>query len=108
MRSLQAQGASVGVGSIAIEQPFTSVPGKLLIVDNQEIQVFEYTDVVSATAVASAIYYGNSPGWEKFRRTHEDAHLYQISNVLLLYTGNDLAITRLIDKAFGEREIGVP
>ena len=107
MQSLQAQGAVVGVGSVPIEQPFTSVQGKVLIVDNQEIQVFEYTDVVSATAVASAIYYGNSPGWEQFKHTHDVAHLYQIDNVLLLYTGNDLAITRLLEKTFGEREIGV-
>ncbi len=107
MRSLQAQGAVVGVGSIPIEQPFTSVLGEVLIVDNQEIQVFEYADVTAATAVASAIYYGNSPGWEQFMLTTDDAHLYQIGNVLLLYTGSEPAITRLLVKTFGEREIGI-
>jgi hypothetical protein len=107
MRSLQAQGAVVGVGSIPIEQPFTSVLGEVMIVDNQEIQVFEYADVTAATAVASAIYYGNSPGWEQLMLTNDDAHLYQIGNVLLLYTGSEPAITRLLVKTFGEREIGI-
>jgi len=108
MRSLQAQGAVVGVGSVPIEQSFTSVPGEVLIVDNQEIQVFEYADVTAATAVASAVYYGNSPGWEQFMLTTDVAHLYQIGNVLLLYTGSEPTITRLLEMAFGEREIGIP
>ena len=107
MRSLQAQGSVVGVGSVPIEQPFTSVLGEVLIVNNQEIQVFEYADNIAATNVASAIYYGNSPGWEQFMLTTDDAHLYQIGNVLLLYTGSEPAITRLLVKTFGEREIGV-
>ena len=100
IQRLRAHGAVVGIGSLPAEQPFTSVQGEILVVNDQEVQLFEYDNTLLATEIASSVYYDNSPGWEQAIASLENAHLYQVGNILLFYTGDDQMVLDLLETAF--------
>ena len=98
--ALRAERAVVGVGSIPVQQPFLSVAGQELNVNGEIVQAYVYSDTVSATADASAIYYDtDNLAWTEVA-WNDAPHFYQTANVILIYDGRTPEILTVLERAF--------
>ena len=97
---LRAGGATVvPAGSVA--QPFFSVPGQLITVNGQQVQVYEYANDDSANADAARI----SPDGSTVGNTSVDwvapPHFYKKSRLIVLYVGTNSSVMHILETALG-------
>lgn len=102
---LDAAGGEVTTG-IGLTQPFFSVPGIVISVSGEDLQVFEYADAASAakdmqgiSADASTIN-GEDMAWIA------PPHFYQHGSLLILYIGSDRATLDLLRTVVGDQVAG--
>lgn len=102
---LNAAGGKVTTG-IGLTQPFFSVPGIVISVSGEDLQVFEYTDAAAAakdmqgiSADASTIN-GEDMAWIA------PPHFYQHGSLLILYIGSDRATLDLLRTVVGDQVAG--
>lgn len=102
---LNAAGGKATTG-IGLTQPFFSVPGIVISVSGEDLQVFEYTDAASAakdmqgiSADASTIN-GEDMAWIA------PPHFYQHGSLLILYIGSDGATLNLLRTVVGDQVAG--
>lgn len=103
---LRAEGATVTPNG-TVQQPFFSVRGRILRVDGEDVQVFEYATTLSAafqaaqvapdgTAVGKAVHIG----WIA------TPHFYKQGRLIVIYIGDNPALTRLLTKVLGPQFAG--
>jgi hypothetical protein len=89
-----------------LSQPFLSVPGRLIAVGDEQVQVFEYADERSAQADAARI----SPDGSKVGNTHVDwfrpVHFYRRGHVLAVYVGDRPDIKTALERLLGPQFAG--
>ncbi len=103
--ALKSAGAAVRVGD-EVEQPFFSVVGKVLEVNGQEIQVFEYPDAASANAEAGQVSAdGGSVGTTKITWI-APPHFFKAGRVIVLYVGSDSSVLNALKAALGTQFAG--
>ncbi|MBI4307106.1 MAG: hypothetical protein HY678_12380 [Chloroflexi bacterium] len=104
--SLRGTGAEVLETDEEVEQPFFSIPGKLLKVNGQDVQVFEYRNVSAAEEEAKKV----SPDGTKIGTSIVSwigtPHFYRQANTIVLYVGDDASAIAALDKALGEQFAG--
>jgi len=89
-----------------IEQPFFSVTGFSIQVNDASVQVFEYNNAEDAEADASLVSpYGiiigtSMPFWV------DDPHFYYKEKIIVLYVGDDPAIEELLESVLGSQFAG--
>jgi hypothetical protein len=89
-----------------VQQPFFTVPGQILRVNGQDVQVFVYgtpqameTDAAQVSADGSSIG-GSMPGWI------DAPHFYKAGPMLVLYVGQDQKIMDILSGFFGAQFAG--
>ena len=103
--ALEDQGMTVTTGG-QVTQPFLSVPGQILTVGGQEIQVYPYPDEAAATSDAQKISAdGTSADGTQLSWTGTP-HFYQAGPVIVLYVGDDAGTTFVLLKAMGPQFAG--
>lgn len=89
----------------AVEQPFFDVTGKALKVNRADVQVFEFADAAAAKAAVGTIGAdGNPPN--AIVEWVAPPHFYQAGRIVVLYVGEDKAITELLTKTLGPQVAG--
>jgi hypothetical protein len=84
-----------------VKQPFFSVPGKVISVDGEHVQIFEYADRASAEKDAALVSPdGMTVG---LTRPHWLAppHFYRRQNVIVLYLGSDARLIKALERRLG-------
>ncbi len=105
INKLKQKEANVVLGD-EINQPFFSVIGKTILVDDAQLQVFEYPTQARAEEDASKV----SPDGHSIGLSMplwvETPHFYQKEKIIVLYVGNDSAIIELLESVLGTQFAG--
>ena len=103
--ALRAAGANVEPGD-AVEQPFFPVPGKVIKINGQDVQVFVFADEAAAQAAAGTV----PPDGTTFKTMIVDwmapPHFYQQGRIIALYVGTDAATIQLLTTLLGQQFAG--
>jgi hypothetical protein len=98
--ALRKAGATVTIGD-PVEQPFLSVRGTQVTVNNADVQVFEYTDEVAAQADATKLADTLAGRRTVMISWVASPHAYRAGHVLALYIGDDAATLKLLRDVLG-------
>lgn len=103
--NLRAAGASVKPGE-EVDQPFFSVTGKLLEVDGEDVQVFQYADAAMADAQATQISpSGTTVGTTKIQWIGPP-HFFKKGSLIVLYVGDNGKVLKALEAVLGPQFAG--
>ena len=89
-----------------IEQPFFSVTGFSIQVNDSSVQVFEYNSAEDAEADASLVSLDGSSIGTSMPFWIDDPHFYYKEKIIVLYVGDDPAIEELLESVLGSQFAG--
>jgi hypothetical protein len=101
VEALRADGARVEL-SDTIEQPFFPVPGKVIKVNGQDVQVFVFADAVAAQAAAATVPADGSSFKTMMVTWMAPPHFYQYGRIIALYVGTDAATLQRLTTRLGQ------
>ncbi|MBI2868542.1 MAG: hypothetical protein HYX96_01800 [Chloroflexi bacterium] len=105
LANLRGEGATVTeVGEL--EQPFFAVPGKLIRVNEQDVQVFEYDSAAAAESAASQVSADGGTIGTTMVTWVAPPHFYKAGKVIVLYVGSEQAVRDLLGKILGPQFAG--
>jgi hypothetical protein len=105
LASLSTAGAEVSEGEI-ISQPFFTVTGKIIRVNGEDVQVFEYEDEAAAETDASQISEDGSSIGTSMISWMASPHFYRGGKLIVLYVGDNTEITSLLESLLGPQFAG--
>ena len=105
MQALRAAGARVKAGE-TVTQPFFSMPARLVSIEGEGIQVFQYPDAAAAQAQAALVSPDGRQVGSSKPRWVSPPHFYKKANLLILYLGEDEKILKLLDAVLGPQFAG--
>jgi hypothetical protein len=89
-----------------ITEPFFNVPGHVILVNGQSVEVFEYRDEAAAQHAAQTV----SRNGEQVGNAIVDwvamPHFYQKGRLIVLYVGDDATVKRALDTVLGPQFAG--
>ena len=106
MRKLRAQQASIKSTKEKVRQPFFSVSGRIMKVNNEAIQVFEYFNPATTQIQAKRVSpdgktIGNiKPSWMS------TPHFFKSAKLIVIYVGDDQTILRILQAELGNQFAG--
>ena|SRR5687767_821851 len=106
MGKLRAQRAQVKSANERVRQPFFLVSGRIIKVNKENIQVFEYSNLATAESQAKLVSpdgrtIGNSkPSWMS------TPHFFKSQKLIVIYIGDDKTILRILQAALGDQFAG--
>ncbi|MCH9042320.1 MAG: hypothetical protein IIB80_09235 [Thaumarchaeota archaeon] len=103
--NLRANNATV-IPEGEIEQPFFSVTGFSIQVNDSSVQVFEYNSAEDAEADASLVSLDGSSIGTSMPFWVDDPHFYYKEKIIVLYVGDDPAIEELLESVLGSQFAG--
>lgn len=103
--SLASFGATVGQEG-QIDQPFFSVPGQVITVNGESVQVFEYADAAQADDEASQVAPDGSSIGTTMATWIGPPHFYRAGRLIVLYVGEDQPIMELLETVLGSQFAG--
>ena len=89
-----------------ISQPFFSVPGSVLVLEGDDLQVYEYRSSDAAAAEAAKISPSGSPIGTSMPNWMRPPHIYRKDNVILIYLGDNLRIRSTLESQDGSQIAG--
>ena len=106
IKGLRARGATVALSSERISQPFFSVASRIINVNGQGVQVFEYAQASKADSEAkrvssNGLTIGTSkPSWLSI------PHFFKTGKLIVLYVGDDQTILRILQSSLDNQFAG--
>ena len=103
---LRAQGALVKSTNERVRQPFFLVSGRIIKVNNENIQVFEYSNPATTDSQAKRVSpdgktIGNSkPSWMS------TPHFFKSQKLIVIYVGDDQTVLRILQAELGNQFAG--
>jgi hypothetical protein len=107
VNALQAAGVTVAAGD-AVEQPFFSVPGQVIRVNEQDVQVYVYETAEALEAEAAQIAEDGSSIGTSMVDWVEPPHFFKSGRILVLYLGEDPNILIVLESILGPQFAGRP
>jgi hypothetical protein len=101
IEALQLAGQPVEIAG-QVDQPFFSVPGQIIVVDGEDVQVFEYPDAAAAEIEAAQIAPDASSVATSMLSWAAAPHFYSKDRLIVLYVGENESVTRVLVDALGE------
>lgn len=104
--NLRAHGATLQVTDEKVRQPFFSATGRIIKVNNEGLQMFEYANASKANAEAQRISSDgmtigtNKPSWMA------PPHFYKSGKLIVIYVGDDRTILNILKGAVGSQFAG--
>ena len=89
-----------------ISQPFFSVPGHVLVVEADDLQVYEYRSSDAAAADAAKISPSGSPIGTSMPNWMRPPHIYRKDNVILIYLGENPRVRSTLESQEGSQIAG--
>jgi hypothetical protein len=103
---LRAAGAKVAAGDV-VQQPFLSVPGRILSVNGEDVQVYEYGNPIAAYLDAMQVSHdGSTVGGSTIIEWIDTPHFYKQGRVIAIYVGHTARMTHLLSGALGAQFAG--
>ena len=103
--NLRAADARVEPGG-KIDQPFLSVKGRLIKVNGEEVQVFQYRNAVQTDAQAALVSRnGRTVGTTKVHWLGPP-HFYKREKLLVLYIGGNDQVLKVLEATLGRQFAG--
>ena len=106
LQMLSAAGALVEAGD-PVTQPFFSAPGRSMIVNGEDVQVFEYQSVEEADHDAAQVAPDGGSVGPTMIMWVAPPHFYKLGALIVLYVGDDTAVLTLLEAAIGFLFAGV-
>jgi len=103
--NLRAAGATVGPAG-DVTQPFFSVKGYVIKVNGEDVQVFEYSDEAAVEAEAELVSPDGSSIGTSMVSWIAPPHFYKAGRIIVLYVGENPAITETLEIALGKQFAG--
>lgn len=103
--ALRTAGATVELGN-SVEQPFFAVSGQILLVNQTEVQVFEYETAEAMEADASLVASDGASVGTTMISWIAPPHFYKTSRIIVLYIGEETAVLDLLNQALGVQFAG--
>ena len=103
--NLRAAGAAV-VASGAVSQPFFAPQGRVLTVNDGEVQAFEFPSVEEANTVAATISPSGSSIGTSMVGWVAPPHFYKAGTLIVIYVGSDEDVINLLKAAMGSQFAG--
>jgi hypothetical protein len=106
IEKLRAQRALVKSTNERVRQPFFLVSGRIMKVNNETIQVFEYSNPATTESQAMRVSpdgrtIGNSkPSWMS------TPHFFKSQKLIVIYVGDDQTILRILQAELGKQFAG--
>ena len=94
MRVLIETGATLELGD-TVENDYLTVPGQILNINGEEVQIYTYTSAEDVDLQASQIPETADP--------EDRPHVYRMGRMLVLYTGGDPGVQDLLEDVLGAR-----
>ena len=105
--ALRQKGATVEIAPDPVEQPFFSVAGTSVVVNDAPVQVYEYANENEAAAQAAKI---SPDGYEIGGTTMvtwiEPPHFFRTGRIIVLYVGTDEKTLALLTELLGAQFAG--
>jgi hypothetical protein len=98
--ALRMNGQLVEFGD-AIDQPFFSVSGQIILVNGEDVQVFEYPDAAASAAEAAQISPDASSVGTSMMTWVATPHFYALDRVIVLYVGDNQAVLDALNELLG-------
>jgi hypothetical protein len=105
VEALRAEGAVIEPKG-DISQVFFSVPGVLISVNGEDVQVFEFPDEESAETEAATISPDGSSTPTTMITWIAPPHFFKNSGVIVLYVGTNEAVVALLERVLGPQFAG--
>lgn len=99
---LRAKGATVKASSERVSQPFFSVKGRILMVNGQAAQVFEFPNAAKASAETKRV----GPAGTTSVAWIAPPHFFHSGRLIVLYVGDNESILKLFTKVLGPQFAG--
>jgi hypothetical protein len=103
---LRAQGARASSTGERVRQPFFSVSGRIMKINNENIQVFEYSNPATTQSQAKRV----SPNGKTIGATKPSwmstPHFFKSNKLIIIYVGDDQVILRILRAELGEQFAG--
>lgn len=106
IKKLRAQGGAVTPTKVSVRQPFFRVLGRIMKINNEAIQVFEYSNSLATQSQAKRVsldgrQIGNSkPSWMS------TPHFFKTQKLIVLYVGDNQTILRILQSELGDQFAG--
>lgn len=98
--ALRTAGATVVLGD-SVEQPFFAVNGQILLVNQTEVQVFEYETAEVMEADASLVASAGASVGTTMISWIALPHFYKTGRIIVLYIGEETAVLDLLNQILG-------
>ncbi len=85
-----------------VDQPFFSVPGQIIVVNGEDVQVFEYPDSTAAETEAAKISPDASSVGTSMMSWVATPHFYTGDRLIVLYVGENDSVTNALADVLGE------
>ena len=106
--ALRAGGFAVRLAADTISQPFFSVSARVLVVDEADLQVYEYPTSAAAGADAAKISPSGSPIGTSMPNWMRPPHIYRQDNLILIYLGDNPRVRAALEAQAGRQIAGAP
>jgi hypothetical protein len=103
--ALTSAGATVEQGD-PVDQPFFAVPGQIIKVNGADVQVFEYETAEAMEADAAQVSEDGGSIGPNMLMWMAAPHFFKAGRILVLYVGDDQAISDLLKGALGSQFAG--
>jgi hypothetical protein len=101
IEALAAPGAEVEDGG-AVEQAFFSVDGRIIHVDGEDVQVFEYPDTAARQAESELIQPDGSPNPTTMVSWIDQPNFWARGRLIVLYVGRQATTIERLSSALGQ------
>lgn len=105
LAALRAAGATADLGD-TLEPDFFSVPGQLVKVNEQDLQVFEYENTEAMEKDASQVAADGGSIGTSMVSWIDVPHFYKAGRIIVLYVGSDQTVLDLLNKVIGPQFAG--
>lgn len=105
MNDLQSAGMDVEMGD-TVEQPFFAVNGRIIKVNNADVQIFEYQSAEEMEADAVQVSADGGSVGTSMISWMATPHFFKSGSVLVLYVGDDITILEALKNILGEQFAG--
>src|SRR5512144_1786448 len=105
LAALRAAGATADLGD-TLEPDFFSVPGQLVKVNQQDLQVFEYENTEAMEKDASQVAADGGSIGTSMVSWIDVPNFYKAGRIIVLYVGSDQTVLDLLNKVIGPQFAG--
>lgn len=89
-----------------VDQPFFTVPGKLIKIGDEDVQVFQFSDAAAASRQAALISPDGSSVGTSMIHWIGSPHFFRKGTLLVLYVGDSEEMKKALEKSLGQQFAG--